>query len=629
MAMIGSFYAPGEWVQPNQRNIGDSLLDLYKMKRQIEADRQAQEIAQMDLENKRLERATKLENAKMEREGQKKLADLLTPKPVVTGNLTDKYRKGMGTAADVANAAMKAAGAFTGTALPSVQASFPAQGLSQATVNRAQQDAEVDFENPELIGKLMQIAASTPSMRPVLDEIVKASITKKAQKNGRTFEEELALIEAKKGGQLAVQDAITARVTQIVERKAEIAQALQEGKFTQEGALMARKYLLDLDAELTTIRERARVTPPSPYETAKGTAYQAPIYDTGGRVVGWQMVPYAEGTQPQVPPQVQPPTGGGQTAPAPGNKVPTMAGPNAPSMPEIPMPTAGMQGAIDSGLMAAAPGTTPGATGTADLGTPPDTATGTPPVQYPVQPRVKPGTVGAYTPEQRAAININKVQNEFRSKKFVKGMDTALFNMNKLNQRYRQYMDRGGIKSIAELTTLFEFIKGLDDSVVRESEISLFKSGQDFINRWKNILSGYTGSTEDVRILGEKFMREIVNESRMGFQARLNTYETLRKQEIQDKAAFYSAFGRKAEDYYKPLPVAYAIAARGGIVPSSEMNKVTAATDAELSSKPVPPANEIPEGYSNPKWVMLNGKPTLTLQNDETGKRRPIEWEPE
>jgi hypothetical protein len=69
MPMIGSFYAPSEWAQPNQRNIGDSLLDLYKMKRQIEQDRMAAEESRMALETKKLAMQESLERAKQEREG--------------------------------------------------------------------------------------------------------------------------------------------------------------------------------------------------------------------------------------------------------------------------------------------------------------------------------------------------------------------------------------------------------------------------------------------------------------------------------------------------------------------------------------------------------------------------------
>lgn len=614
MPMIGSFYAPGEWVQPNQRNIGDSLLDLYKMKRQIEADRMVREEARMELENKRLERATKLENAKMEREGQKKLADLLTPKPVVTGNLTDKYRKGMGTAADVANAAMKAAGAFTGAALPSAQASFPAQGLSQATASRAQQDAEVDFENPELIGKLMQIAASTPSMRPVLDEIVKASITKKAQKNNRTFEEELALIEAKKGSNLAVQDAITARATQLMERKAEITKALQEGRFTQEGALMAQKYMLALDAELATIRERARVTPPTPGTYAQGVGYRTPRYDQNGQVVGWDIAPFGISGQPAPAPQTpaqQAPFSPGQVASgqagiAPSDKVAKMAGPEAPGMMNI--PGTGADANLDVG---AATGAAPLATATPDLAAE---------EKWPVQPAAKPAGASKYTPEQTAAMALTKEQNNFRGRKFVRSMDTALFQMNKLNARYKEYLQKGGVKSIQELTTLFEYIKGLDDSVVRESEISLFKRGQDWLTDWGNTISRFRGSPEQVRIMGDQFMREIVRESRMGFQERINTYETLRKDEMAAKAPIFKSFNQNPEDYYKPLSPLYLAAARGGVLPSETLA-------ADLAKKPIPSAEELPEGYSNPRWELNEkGVPVLTLLKNDTGKRRPIQW---
>ena len=195
MPMIGSFYAPGEWVQPNQRNIGDSLLDLYKMKREIENDRMQREKAQMELENERLDRATVLENAKKEREGQKIIQKALADKEVTKQGYTvpsviSGLTKGAKSLADFYGslgtgmqfpAVPQISSALTralGGKLPSIPTPSM-QGPTTAT-------QPVNFRDPAVQSALIRAATIAPSLRPVLDDLIRAYA-------GRTTEDQAQL----------------------------------------------------------------------------------------------------------------------------------------------------------------------------------------------------------------------------------------------------------------------------------------------------------------------------------------------------------------------------------------------------------------------------------------------------
>lgn len=485
MPMIGSFYAPGEWAQPNQRNIGDSLLDLYKMKRQIEQDRMAAEESRMALETKKLAMQGALERAKQEREGQKRLADLFENRPQVSPRSAEMYKQGMGTATDMANAAMRAAGNLMGAgvpnAIPNIQPSFPVQQMTQAATEKALTPQTANLRDPQIQAQLLQILASMPSKSGAVDDVIRAAMAPESR--ALTFEQQMEKEQFRANLRMSIEAF-----------KAQAARDLQDNKFTQQGKLEAQKryeafnYASQLLAQ--NIDGRVVVAHLNSFLNAPVVQGRVNGVDTVGvRRVNPEtgapefipLQPVGASSAPMPSPAAAPPPAPAM-APAAAGPVPPSAapaaGPNAPSMDLSGADLAPRGGGVETLY---SEGTEPPASFTPDVAPPPA------PSQI-VQPIKRESTLEAQK---------NKMLSHIQDK-FDNGGSKVFYNSVPIYRTLFGLLQddvdriRKGLPPQATRSEMFLMLRAkvLDPtSVVRESEVLRYQALQSFANKYRNTIN--------------------------------------------------------------------------------------------------------------------------------------------
>ena len=469
MPMIGSFYAPGEWVQPNQRNIGDSLLDLYKMKRQIEQDRMAAEESRMALETKKLAMQDALERTKQEREGQKAFAELMkgqqVQKPVVTpGSVIGGLTKG--------------AGMLGNMYLDAMRGSFP-QVPSLSTTQTVQEP--VNLKDPAIQARLVQILASMPSKQGVLDDAIRAAMAPESR--ALTFEQQMEKEQFRANLR-----------TSIEASKAQLARDLQDNKFTQQGRLEAQKRYeaFNYASQLIAQNIDGRIV-----LAHMNSIFNAPIVQ--GRVNRVDMMgvrrvnpetgapefiplqPVGASSAPMPSPAAAPPPAPAM-APAAAGPVPPSAapatGPNAPSMDLSGADLAPRGGGVETLY---SEDTEPPASFTPDVAPPPA-------LSQIVQPIKRESTL-----EAQKNKTLSHIQDKFDnggSKVFYNSVPTyrTLFGL------LQDDVDRirKGLPPQATRSEMYLILRAkvLDPtSVVRESEVLRYQALQSFANKYRNTIN--------------------------------------------------------------------------------------------------------------------------------------------
>ena len=464
MPMIGSFYAPSEWAQPNQRNIGDSLLDLYKMKRQIENDRMAAEESRMALETKKLAMQGALERAKQEREGQKAFAELMkgqqVQKPAITpGSVIGGLTKGAGMLGDL----YQNAGQLPSVLTRAMQGSFP-QMPSLSTTQTVQEP--VNFKDPAIQARLVQILASMPSKQGVLDDALRAAMAPESR--ALTFEQQMEKEQFRANLRMSIEAS-----------KAQLARDLQDNKFTQQGKLEAQKryeafnYASQLLAQ--NIDGRVAVAHLNSFLNAPVVQGRVNGVDT----VGVRRVNPETGAPEFIP--LRPVGTSSAPMPSPAAAPPSAApagGPNAPNMDLSGGGLAPRGGGVGDLF---SEGTEPPVSFTPDVAPPPA------PSQI-VQPIKRESTLEAQKNKM-----LSHIQDKFDnggSKVFYNSVPTyrTLFGL------LQDDVDRirKGLPPQATRSEMFLVLRAkvLDPtSVVRESEVLRYQALQSFANKYRNTIN--------------------------------------------------------------------------------------------------------------------------------------------
>jgi len=544
MAMIGSFYAPGEWVQPNQRNIGDSLLDLYKMKREIENDRQAQEAAKMEMELKRMEMSRKVEEEKRQKEYVKQI-----------GNLANQYQKTQALPEKVkVPAAPNLAAMFAGAA--------PGMMGAAGVMNRAMQGSfPQQFATPRMGAEELQRGAALAALQAGDPEKMSAALKLLSPtQTGRTFEEQSALNAQMHEFRLKE---IQARGEETVEKLKLLDEQRRVTKMSD------REYQTKRDEILHGYRMAvAKYNAESRQDLAEDKPYRywkdertGDIWERGPG--GWRPAMVggtapAPGTTPApapgavpapMPPSL-PPTG--QAEPAPGDKVPSMAGAGAPSMDLPPMDNT--KAAFEGGRLAGGPGAAPWTTPTGSEGAAPVAEPA--PVNRPGQ-QFNVGKKLASEKDSRPAINALR-QVFVKANPVAKVIDGAAQNMALVNKTYDEITSGEGVKTVAQLQLLWNTIKQLDDSVVRDSERQYFLLGIPVREKIENELSRWQSDPNAVSMMPDEYAKALMEAARRGYAATLDTYEMARRKHNSQFGKDYLAeLGGDVENLIQPLPSDY------------------------------------------------------------------------
>ncbi len=576
MAMIGSFYAPEEWVQPNQRNIGDSLLDLYKMKRQIEADRQAQEAAKMEMELKRMEMNRKVEEEKRQKEYVKQI-----------GNLANQYQKTQALPEKVkAPAATNLAALFAGAA--------PGMMGAAGVMNRAMQGSfPQQFATPRMGAEELQRGAALAALQAGDPEKMSAALKLLSPtQTGRTFEEQSALnaqmheFRLKEIQARGVEAAKKLKLLEDLYNRKEISQReyeMKKAQIEQDWKMDIERFRADTRQDLAVNRPVARWTDQQGnvwYQTNDGAVHPAMIAG----------VAPAPGAAPAPMPPSLPLVG--QAEPAPGNKVPSMAGAGAPSMDLPPMDAT--KAAFEDGRLAGWPGAPPWTVPTGPEGAAP--ASTTAPVAEPA-PVNRPGqqfNVGktvpkGLTPKQWIDVNLaakkatkifTEVQPQFR---------TLAIQLNDIAAGRRQATGN-------EMAQVLR-AKLLDPSTgVKEGEVNRWEGLTGFRNQIENFASQFDGD------------RNLLTPQRA--QAILQELQVYHKSFVQWKDLeenFYDELLQSVKE--KPLT-------RSKVLP----------VDWGIGAVPKPPTAKeagLPPGFAEPKYELVNGVWTLGTRGP-TGAFHPL-----
>lgn len=510
-------YQFGQWAQPNQRNIGDSLLDLYRMKREIEKDKMDREEARMNLDLKKIAMQESLERAKQEREGQKKLADLFEVRPQVSPASSGAYKKGMGTAADMANAAMRIAGGMFGAGtpntLPAIQPSFPVKQMMQGVTERAMTPKTANLQDPQIQAQLLQIFANMPSKAGAVDDLIRA--TMRPESTALTAEQRMAELKYKADTKKALEDA-RAQVTR------EIVKMKQEGKSTldkehQERALTMALTVLNRGGEIKEALAyiQAYLKPQVTSGMLNGQPVQAVVI--GNRAYP---IVQGQGTPYQMPssqtPSISPftPTEGPVPEPAGAGAPPAApaAGPNAASMQGI---SPDWQADRDAARAASGSQTLyseTGGTGTAE----PGLASGTPPMgtEVPQTDNVlrpmPPKTTGLT--ETQKVRSIQHIQDRYNKEAHAYNEIAPIYKalMTQLQEVIRDRNAGLPMSPTRAEQIRINRAKILDpDSIVRESEVYRYMQSMgwlDVLEEWKKRA---TENPEFTALQAENVMREM------------------------------------------------------------------------------------------------------------------------
>lgn len=604
-------YQFGQWAQPNTRNIGDSLLDLYRMKREIENDKMAREEARMNLDLKKIAMQESLERAKQEREGQKKLADLFAPKAQVSPESAGAYKKGMGTAADMANAAMRIAGGMFGAGtpntLPAIQPSFPVKQMMQGVTERAMTPETANLQDPQIQAQLLQIFANMPSKAGAVDDLIRA--TMRPESTALTPEQRMAELKYKADTKKALEDA-RAQVTR------EIVKMKQEGKSTldkehQERALTMALTVLNRGGEIKEALAyiQAYLKPP----VTSGMLDGQPVQTV---VIGNRAYPIVQGqgTPYQMPssqtPSISPftPTEGPVPEPAGAGAPPAApaTGPNAASMSALPpnmeADMAAARAANDSqALYQETPGE--GAPASGSVQTPPATGTEVPKAGV-LQPMPK-AAKGALTEKDLQSIRM------YWDRDTGKAMQTALKDYRRVEETIKtiEYKaSRGEPVALDQMAAFWDAIRAIDNSVVRPGELQLFSQAQSIHDTFKNSLSRIGNDPAQVRLLTMQMSRDLAAMGRRAYRATYDAYEARKEGFVRQFAPPYVQSGLidSENDFLAALNEAY----KPEGVPIFEQGGKAAPGN--------PPAVEA--GMSTPKWTKLSNGSWAWVSRDANGK---------
>ena len=527
MPMIGSFYAPGEWAQPNQRNIGDSLMDLYRMRQQIEADRMSREAARMDLENRKIEQQTVLENAKKEREAQKIVQKALEGTPATEARTTIPS-----VISGLTKGAQSIAGMFSTPGI--FPTSLPQMPSFQSPATPAQ---PVNFQDPQVQAALMRAATIAPSMRPVLDDIIRTTM---ARQSGRTAAEQADLFARQHEYRMAE---LRAKSEDTVER---LKLLDEQRRITRMGD---REYQTKRDAILQGYRLAVAQfnAETRPMQTDAGwnvVDYNAP----GGPVAQ----PIRQGTMPSgtgQPPAVSPTAGAGMDLPAGSIQTP--------SAPDV--APSGDYGIGPSGMT----------DGTSTKPAP--TAPEEPPLK---QARPPERTGGKSTEEKIAGI-----QKDFRSSfPDAKLMPKKLAAMDKINRTYAD-IEANPKDAVAQLQMLWSVIKEQDDSVVKESETKFFLLGRGAEEEFNKTIEWLRANPGEAAVMGPKYARQLMNSVRRSYVANLGAYDSERRRYLSQNSKLLSSYGvENPDEVLPPLPSEYQAAYEGTILGAAKTPGTPAGT---------------------------------------------------
>lgn len=539
-----TFYTPGPWVQPNMRNIGDSLLDLYKMKlAREEATRQSEE-SKMNMELKRLDMQRKLEEEKRQKEFTKQ-----------AGNFVNQYQKSQnlppaGTAQKTVPpslGAMVAAGGMpgplAGVMSNAMQGSFPAPQTPE-TLQRNLAMASIQSGDPE------KIAAALKLLNPA--------------QSGRTAEEQMAIDNNRN----KLKQVVMAQALEDRKAAMDYAQTLRDG--TIQGEQKFKMYMAQVNQGFQERMVKLQIASrpdAAPFEM-EGLLYSRPA-GGGYAPVMVPDVPAAAGavlpSAPPPPPMVAPGAGASMMA------IPDVQSPGMQNAANVPLPAD--YGTGPSGATLYSDQT---ATGTAPLG-PESLPTGEPLPQTPTgmhQARATPKVASARQTGILTQKDVLKTKQGWTNGPVMKGMNQALGDYKKINRLINQInSDAQSGKPIAvnQLGLLWTTIKSLDNSVVRPSEAELFTAADTYAQRLQNAITQFGADSEDVRKLSLAVTNDLARMSRMAYQSTWDAFGTARDEYLTNYAPMFIQSGliKSPDELVAPLGEGYTPTEEGAPSPAT------------------------------------------------------------
>jgi len=581
-------YQFGQWAQPNTRNIGDSLLDLYRMKREIEKDKMDREEARMNMDLQKLSMQQTLENAKKEREGQKAFAELMkgqtVEKPVITpGSVISGLTRGAGALGSMFENVTR--GSF-----PQTPPQMPSLSTTQRTLK------PVDFKDPVIQAKLVQILASMPSKAGVLDDALRAAMAPES----RTLTPEQRMEELKFKAE--TKKALETRQAQLLQQLTtqKLDARAKESLLHDLRAFTSASALLDQGADRKTALEWLHATLNAPIKeglmngqaivgtvTINPTTMQPVInpIKLGGGLPANSVVEPAGGTP------FTPVTDFGATGP--GMQIPEDV---------LAQRDAARAAANDSqALYQETPGE--GAPASGSVQTPPATGTEVP----------KAGVLQPMPKAAKGALTEKDLQNirMYWDRDTGKAMQTALRDYRRVEETIKtiEYKaSRGEPVALDQMAAFWDAIRAIDNSVVRPGELQLFYQAQSIYDTFKNRLSRIENDPAQVRLLTMQMSRDLAAMGRRAYRATYDAYEARKEGFVRQFAPPYVQSGLidSENDFLAALNEAY----KPEGVPMFEQGGKAAPGN--------PPAVEA--GMSTPKWTKLSNGSWAWVSRDANGK---------